>query len=103
MPIQKKKVMEMASYAGGQSVKGGYYLSLSSWKLEHVTQGGGDLPGSKEERYSRVPYPAVMVAGPLSGLAYITLLPVMFCAALGFCFLRQNGRKLHNAKKWLPR
>lgn len=84
----------MRNYAGGQDVKEGYYLNLSSLELEHVTGEHGYLPGSGEQRYRRVPCPLMMMAGPLGGLAYIAFLPVTFCVALGFCFLRRNGEKL---------
>ncbi len=84
----------MVSYVGGQDVKGGCYLNLSSWEFEYVTRGHGYLPGSGKEHYSRVPYPLMMVVGPLTGFFYITFLPVTFCVGLGFCFLRRNGEKL---------
>jgi hypothetical protein len=84
----------MVSYVGGQDVKEGCYLNLSSWEFENVTRGHGCLPGNGKEHYNRVPSPLMLVAGPLTGLVYIAFLPVTFCVGLGFCFLRRNGEKL---------
>ncbi len=80
--------------SGGQDVKEGYYLNVASWKFEHIAHGHGKLSGNGKEHYSRVPYPVVMMVGPLTGLAYVAFLPVMFCVGLGFCFLQRNGKKL---------
>ena len=84
----------MAVYHGGQEVKGGFYLKCSTWEFEAVTRGGGILHGDRGTRYIRVSLPAVMVAGPLVGLAYVISLPLVFCSILG-CFLaRQVGQAL---------
>ena len=84
----------MTGYHGGQIVKGGFYLKRATWELESVAKGGGNLPGKEETRYSRVPLPAVMAAGPLMGLAYVISLPIVFCLAFGYFLTRRVGQKL---------
>ena len=74
----------MASYHGGQAVKGGFYLKRSTSEFEYVAGGGGILPGNKETSYSRLPLPAVIVAGPLMGLAYVISLPTVYCLTFGY-------------------
>lgn len=84
----------MAGYHGGQAVKGGFYLKRSTWEFESVAGRGGILPGNKETSYSRLPLPAVMVAGPLMGLAYAISLPIVCCLAFGYFLVRWVGQKL---------
>ncbi len=84
----------MTDYQGGQIVKGGCYLKRATWELEPVAREGGNLPGNEETRYSRVPLPAVMVAGPLMGLVYVISLPIVFCLASVYFFVRWVGQKL---------
>ena len=75
----------MARYHGGHNVKGGFYLNHTTWEFESVPREGGILSGNKDTGYSRLPTPTVIVAGPLTGLAYIISLPILFC--LSFCYL----------------
>ena len=65
----------MKGYHGEQEVKGGFYLKHSTWEVEPVARGGGILPGDEEVRYTRLPLPTVMVAGPLAGLVFLIFLP----------------------------
>ena len=83
----------MAGYHGGQAVKRGFYMKRSTWEFESVAGRGGILPGNKETSYSRLPLPAVMVAGPLMGLAYVISLPIVYCLAFGYFLARRAGRK----------
>ena len=83
----------MAGYHGGQAVKRGFYLKRSTWEFESVVGRGGILPGNKETSYSRLPLPAVMVAGPLMGLAYAISLPIVYCLAFGYFLARRAGGK----------
>lgn len=83
----------MAGYHGGQAVKRGLYLKRSTWEFESVAGRGGILPGNKETSYSRLPLPAVMVAGPLMGLAYVISLPIVGCLAFSYFLARRVGLK----------
>ncbi len=89
----------MTGYHGGQIVKEGFYLKRSTWEFEFVTRGGNILPGEKETPYIRVPLPVVMVAGPLTGLAYVISLPIVFCFAFGYFLTRQVGQTLKMARR----
>ena len=89
----------MIGYHGGQAVREGFYLKRSIWEYDSVAKGGGILPGNKETRYSRVPLPAVMVAGPLVGLAYVISLPMVFCFAFGYFLARRVGQTLKMARR----
>lgn len=68
----------MTGYRGGQTVREGFYLNRSTWELERVTGAAGILPGDERTRYVRLPLPVLVVAGPLMGLAYVLLLPLVF-------------------------
>ncbi len=90
----------MAGYHGGQTVKEGFYLKRSTLEFESVTKGGSILPGGRETRYIRVPLPAVIVAGPLAGLAFIIFLPsigivgiIGFLTYRGWQWVQFVGRK----------
>ena len=84
----------MAGYHGGQVVQGGCYLKRATWEMESVARGGGTLPGNEETRYSRLPLPAVMVLGPLMGLAYAIITPIFYCLAFVYSLIRRGGQKL---------
>jgi len=88
----------MVGYHGGQTVKAGLYLRCSTWELESIAKGGGVLSGNKETYYSSLPLPAVMVVGPLAGLAYVISLPMVFCFAFGYFLARRVGQTLKIAR-----
>ncbi|MEE9399142.1 MAG: hypothetical protein V3V23_02640 [Dehalococcoidales bacterium] len=88
----------MVGYHGGQTVKAGLYLKRSTWELESIARGGGVLSGNKETYFRRLPLPAVMVVGPLMGLAYVISLPILFCLVFGYFLARLVGRKLKVTK-----
>ena len=84
----------MAGYYGGQIVKEGFYLNRSTLEFEPIARWSGILPGDKNTRYSRLPLPAVIVAAPLMGLAYVILLPIVCCFAFIYFFIRWVAHKL---------
>lgn len=92
----------MAGYHGGQAVKEGIYLSRFTWKFESIGREGGILPGDKATHYVRVPLPAVMVVGPLTGLAYIIVLPTVFCLVFIYSLGRWLGRALKISREEVP-
>lgn len=65
----------MASYAGGSTAKGGYYWSTSRWSLTAVADEGGVLPGSRSERYTRVPVWAALLLTPVMGGLFVIFMP----------------------------
>lgn len=88
----------MTAYRGGQDVEGGSYLNHSTWRFESIPREGGILSGENNMNYSRVPSPALMVAGPVMGLAYIIILPTVFCLSIGYLLVRWVGWRLKTAK-----
>ena len=72
----------MATFKGGQSVKGGYFFSRRDWKLEMVEAPFGTLPGDAGTTWRRVPVPAMLVLAPLLGLAFVMLLPFIGLAVV---------------------
>ncbi len=81
----------MTRYHGAQLVKGGFYWNASGWEVLSIPGEGGVLPGTKANRYTRVPLVLVMVVGPLLGALYAILLPF-----IGFAmFLGLAGKKLY--------
>ena len=79
----------MKGYHGGQVVKEGLYLNVANWELESVSREGNILSGDREVRYVKVPLPSVIVAGPLSGLAYVISLPIVFSLVFGYFLTRR--------------
>lgn len=80
----------MARYHGSSWVKVGFYWNLSRWELVTIPKGGGVLPGGDNLRYIRVPFPLVLLLGPLMGALYVVFLPFIgFAMVFGFA-----GKKL---------
>jgi hypothetical protein len=61
---------------GGEEVRGGIYWSARGWEFVSVPREGARLEGSREDSYTRVPLPVVLVAGPVMGLAFAIFLPL---------------------------
>lgn len=73
----------MATFHGGDTVKGGYFVSVHDWKLEMVEAPWGMLPGDSTRTYRRVPLPAMLLLAPLLGLGFVLLLPFLGLAVVG--------------------
>lgn len=84
----------MTRYHGGETVRRGFYLNRRSWELESIAKENDLLPGDSKARYVRVPVPAVVLAGPLFGLAYVILLPVILSFGFAYFFARWVAKKL---------
>jgi len=76
-------------YSGGTFVPCGTYLNTKEWGFHSVPKEGDYLEG-EGATYYRVPLLAVMVLGPLVGLAFILFLPVAVPAVLIYAI----GRRL---------
>jgi hypothetical protein len=92
----------MATFEGGQTVKGGYFLNTREWKLEMVEAPTGTLPGDGTAVYRRVPLAAMLVLAPLTGLAFVLLLPFIGLAVMGEFAVRKVlaalGRRAHETR-----
>jgi hypothetical protein len=72
----------MASNHGGDAVKGGYYWNLQKWDATFVEGPAGELPGSSNEIYRRIPTLALLFAAPIMGALFVMFLPFIGIALL---------------------
>jgi len=72
----------MRHYQGHQIVEPGLYFNLAQFSFKSV-ETKGPLPGSKNDVYRRTPVVALLVAGPILGLAFVVFLPFIGFAMLG--------------------
>jgi WYL domain len=66
----------MTRYHGGELVKAGFYWNPAGWEIT-TTKKGEALPGTKENRYLRIPTILLMVVGPLLGALMLVFLPLI--------------------------
>jgi hypothetical protein len=66
----------MRHYKGNDSVRPGFYFNPRRLSFASVDSEGA-LPGTAQEAYLRVPALAMLVAGPILGLAYVIFLPLI--------------------------
>ena len=75
-------------YSGGTFAPCGTYVNTKNWEFHSVPREGDRLEG-EGLIYYRVPLLAVMVLGPLAGLAFILFLPVAVPAVLIYAIGRR--------------
>jgi len=75
-------------YSGGTFAPCGTYVNTKGWEFHGVPREGDYLEG-EGVTYYRVPLLAVMVLGPLAGLAFILFLPVAVPAVLVYAVARR--------------
>jgi hypothetical protein len=73
----------MKHYQGNQKVEPGLYFNLRQLSFKSIEE-KGPLPGAEEDVYRRVPVAALLVAGPVLGLAFVVFLPFVGFALLGW-------------------
>ena len=66
----------MFKHTGGQKVGSGTYWNIMTGLRVDMDQ-EGTLPGGTRSSYLKASSSAVLLAGPILGLAYIVLLPIM--------------------------
>ena len=79
----------MTTYSGNSTVKSGYYVSTSTLGVEVIGEGGGTLPGPATARYVGVPFPLLLAAAPVGGLAFLVLMPVIGFGLVGYAIVRR--------------
>jgi len=62
---------------GGQFVSSGTFLNLKSWEFVVIPRPFGYLPGTEESRYIGVRPGLAIVLGPLLGLLFVIMLPLV--------------------------
>ncbi len=64
----------MRQYRGSETVEPGLYFNLHQLSFKSIDE-QGPLPGGSDDVYRHVPTLALLVVGPLLGLAYVVFLP----------------------------
>ena len=74
---------------GGTKAPGGLYWHFGNWEIKALDGKEVTLPGSSEERYVRIPTVALLVLGPVMGLAFAMFLPFIGFALLATQLVRK--------------
>lgn len=80
----------MKIYRGTQKVEPGIYFNLREVSFKSMDE-TGTLPGTEQDAWRRVHPVALLVVGPLMGLAYAIFLPLIGFAMVGGALLRKLG------------
>lgn len=80
----------MKTYRAHQNVEPGIYFNPRHLSFKSMDE-EGRLPATPEGTWHRVPALALLVVGPLMGLAYAIFLPLIGFAMLGGVILRKAG------------
>lgn len=67
--------MGFNKFHGGDNVRFGFYWNIKEWEAQIVPKEGGELKGSSDVAYVRLPLAAVLVLAPLMGALYAFFLP----------------------------
>jgi hypothetical protein len=89
-------------YSGGTFAPCGTYVNTKNWEFHSVPREGDRLEG-EGVTYYRVPLLAVMVLGPLAGLAFILFLPVAVPAVLIYAVARRLSLSIRGRHVLRPR
>jgi hypothetical protein len=101
----------MTRYDGSSEVKGGYYLNTRTLEIVTIRGDRGRLPGSRADRYVRVPVAALLVLVPVMGGLFVIALPFLGFAvplhAASKKLVEVSGRALRElgatlAPSWVP-
>lgn len=76
-------------HLGGDLVKFGFYWNLAEWEAQIVPAAGGELKGTKNDRYVRLPLLALLVIAPLMGAAYAFFLPFIGFAMVAVYLMKR--------------
>ncbi len=82
----------MRRYHGGQLVKRGVYLNLSSFELNHLYELPAILPSHVEVDYVKLPAFLALLTGPFAGLALIIFLPLVGILSVCYMLVYKAGR-----------
>lgn len=82
----------MATYESGSAVKRGYYLGLRSLSVSLVASDGDRLAGPAGARFVRVPWPVVLVLGPVLSIVFLLLLPAFGLGVMAYGVTRRLVR-----------
>jgi hypothetical protein len=74
---------------GGEHVRFGFYWNLAEWEAQIVPAAGGELKGSSDDKYVRLPLLALLVIAPLMGAAYAFFLPFIGFAMVAVYLMKR--------------
>ena len=73
----------MKSYSGGATAPDGMYFNPKQWEFVRISHDKmPSLPGGKGDSYHRVWAWLIIIAGPVFGLVFVILLPLIGIGAL---------------------
>jgi hypothetical protein len=90
----------MKSYRGTETVEPGLYFNLRQLAFKSIDTTGA-LPGNPEDVYRRVPVLALLLVGPVMGLAFVVFLPFIGFAMVGW-LLARKAAKLARGERTTP-
>ena len=79
----------MATYAGGSSVKRGYYIDRGAFEFATVEHDGDALPGGSERRWLYLPVIAVIAVAPALGSLFFLTLPFVGFGVVAYGLARK--------------
>jgi hypothetical protein len=81
-------------YAGGDTVKYGFYWNVREWEAQVVSKEGGTLAGESDVRYIRMPLFALLILAPIMGAIYAFFLPFIGFAMLAMFLVGRLRRMI---------
>ena len=81
----------MRRYRGTETVEPALYFNVRQLSFRSM-QERGLLPGREEETWYRVPTLALLVVGPILGLAFVVFLPLIGFAMVGWLLAEKATR-----------
>jgi hypothetical protein len=81
----------MKRYSGSETVEPGLYFNLRQLSFKSV-ETTGKLPGTAKDVYRRVPVLAMLLVGPVMGLAFVVFLPFIGFAMAGWLLFTKASR-----------
>ncbi len=80
----------MRHYRGTEKVEPGLYLNLRQLSFKSIDE-TGCLPGAPDDVYRRVPALALLLVGPIMGLAFVVFLPLIAFVMVGWLLAVKTG------------
>ena len=84
----------MKRRSGGSIERPGFYWNPSDWQIAIIEKEPAPLPGAAEDRFVKLPGPAVLALAPALGLSLVMFLPVAGFAAVAAEAGRRAARAL---------
>jgi hypothetical protein len=65
----------MNTKKAGEAAKAGFYYNTRTWEMDLHRKDGDALPGTRADRYLRVPGVALVLLGPIMGFVFVVFMP----------------------------